>query len=222
MTLQQSARLRPDVDLLTGSDGPVLRVGDSHHHVHLDAAEADHLLDALVHGGSPTSPAARSALGALVEAGLVDATPARHTVVGDGSLARAVRAALGRMGGTLGPDGALLTALDDDTDLPPTGAACWISGGRVLLSPPAVPARDVRARHEAATRHRGTDPRTTPVPGGRVVVPAPSPAGLELAATLVAAELLRPARPAHEALVVDLRALRATRHPVLPVPPAPR
>ncbi len=222
MTLQQSARLRPDVDLFAVADGHVLRVGDSYHHVHLDAGDADHLLDALVDGGAPPSPAAAHALSGLVEAGLVDVAPTRHTVVGGGVLARAVRGALGRMGGTLDPDGTLLTALDDDTDLPADGAACWVSDGHVLLSPPAVGAPDVAARREAATRHRTADPRTTPAPGGRVVVPPPSPAGLELAAALVAAELLRSSRPAYEAVVVDLRALTVSRHPVLPVPPAPR
>jgi hypothetical protein len=48
------------------------------------------------------------------------------------------------------------------------------------------------------------------------------PAGIELAAVTIAAELLRRDRPSHEAVTIDLHGLTVTRRPVLPVPPSPR
>lgn len=225
-TPRTSLRLRAGVDLYAAADGHLLRVGDSYHHVRLPSADVADLLDALADGGEPTSPQARAALEALVAAGLADVPPAHLWVDGDGRLAESLRAALTRMGARLAPDGSPVAALDDDRlpdDLP--GPACWVAGHRVVLSPPAVRPVHVAARHLAATRHRGADPRTVPVPGGGGVtsaVPLLASAGLELAAVQVAAELLRPDRPAHEAVAIDLRALTVTRHPVLPVPPAPR
>ncbi|GHJ59762.1 hypothetical protein NOK12_22800 [Nocardioides sp. OK12] len=221
---ERSPRLRADVALLTGRDGHLLRVGETHHHVHLARAEGDQLVEALATGATPEGAGARAALEALVDAGLVDPAPAHHTVVGEGLLAEALAAALVRMGSRVGPGGTPVVARDDDSDLPATGVACWISGDRVLLAPPAVPAVDVAARRRAATAHRDTEPLTRPVPGGRhvassVLVP---PAGLELAATTVAAELLRRDRPSHEAVTVDLHHLTVARRPVLPVPPEPR
>jgi hypothetical protein len=223
---QPSTRLRPDVSLYAVADGHVLRAAGAHHHVHLGPGDADALLDSLVSGGTPTTELAASALASLVDAGLVDPAPAHHVVVDDGVLADALRGALSRMGATVGPGGAPVAALDDPgpdgRELPVSGPACWVDEHLVVLAPPAVPARDVSARRRAATRHRDTDPRTRPLPEGRAVVGAPSRAGIELAATVVAAELLRRERPAYEAVVVDLHALTVTRHPVLPVPPAPR
>lgn len=226
----ESARLRPDVVLYAAVDGHVLRVGDTHHQVHLDEPSADDLLDALVTGHHPRTAPAAGALASLVSAGLVDPATPRWTVDGDGRLATAVRAALVRMGADPAPTGgrgaATLLAVDapGPADLP-AGRACWSAGRTVVLSPPAVSARDVAARRRAATRHRATDPRATPRPGGRRVEPA-SPvlagAGLQLAAALVAADLLRPDPHPHEALVVDLVALTCARHRVLPLPPAPR
>ncbi len=223
-----SARLRPDVVVYATVDGHVLRVGDTHHQVHLDEPGAHDLLDALVTGLPPDSAPAAAALASLVAAGLVDPVIPRWTVEGDGRLATAVRGALARMGGTPSPGSstACLPALDDPppTGLP-AGRACWSAGRTVVLAPPSVSARDVAARHHAATRHRDTDPRAAPRPGGRRVEPASRPlagAGLELAATLVAADLLRPDPHPYEALVVDLVALTSTRHRVLPLPPAPR
>jgi hypothetical protein len=219
---EESTRLRPDVSLYAARDGHLLRVGDEHHHVHLDEAGADALLDALVRGGAPTVPAARAALAGLAGAGLVDPQPTAVTVGGAGRLARALRAALTRMGASP-VGGPTVTALDDDRDLPVSGRACWVAGDLVVLAPATVPARDVAARHRAATCHRDADPVTAPT--GRRVVAAPPAAGLELAAAVVAAELLRPpapdAPPAPRAVVVDLRTLEVTRHPVLPVPPVP-
>ena len=223
-TTQHSARLRADVALYASRDGHVLRVGETHHHVHLAPTDADALLDSLVTGGSPDAETARAALDVLVDAGLVDPLPAHHCVIGDGTLAGALRAALVRMGVRVGPGGSPIVALDDDDALPPGGDICWISGDLVLLAPPGVSARDVAARRCAATAHRDTDPLTRPLPTGRTVTSAASvpPAGLELAAVTIAAELLRPDRPAHEAVTVDLHGLTVTRRPVLPVPPAPR
>jgi hypothetical protein len=223
-TTQHSARLRADVAVYASRDGYVLRVGETHHHVRLAPADADALLDALVVGGSPDPDHARAALDSLIEAGLVDPLPPHHSVTGDGALAGALRAALLRMGVCVGPGGSPVVALDDDDDLPPRGDACWISGDLVLLAPPGVPARDVAARRCAATAHRDTDPLTRPLSTGRTVTSAVSvpPAGLELAAVTIAAELLRRDRPAHEAVTVDLHGLAVFRRPVLPVPPAPR
>jgi len=223
-TTQQSARLRADVRLYAARKGYVLRVGETHHHVHLTPAEADALLDALVAGDDPGAGTARAALDSLVVAGLVDAPRAHHTVIGDGALAGALRAALVRMDVAVGPGGSPVVALDDDEALPPDGRTCWISADLVLLAPPGVPARDVAARRRAATAHRDTDPLTRPLRGGRTVISALSvaPAGLELAAVTIAAELLRTDRPTHEAVVVDLLTLTVTRRPVLPVPPGPR
>lgn len=225
-----SARLRPDVVVYAAVDGHVLRVGDTHHQVHLDEPGADALLDALVTGDRPGTDPAAAALAALVAAGLVDPSTPHWTVDGDGRLATAVRGALSRMGAGAAPEpcdrAAHLLAVDDpDPAGLPAGRACWSAGRTVVLAPPAVTARDVAARQRAATRHRETDPRATPRPGGRRVepaVPALAGAGLELAATLVAAELLRPDPHPHEALVVDLVALTCSRHRVLPLPPAPR
>lgn len=222
MTTSTSTRLRTDVSLHATATGHVLLVGDVAHHVHLAPPHADDLLDALVDGRAPTSPDACRALDALVAAGLVDPAPPSVTVTGSGVLADAVRAALQRMGATDG--GPEVSAHDDDsalTDL--TGApACWVSGHRVLLAPPAVTPYDVAARHRAATRHRDQDPLTAPT-GRRVRARTPlTGPGLELAAVHVAAELLRPDRPAHEVVAVDLHALTVTRHPVLPVPAPPR
>lgn len=221
---QQSARLRADVALYASRDGHVLRVGETHHHVHLAPTDADALLDALVAGGSPDAETARAALDALVDAGLVDPLPAHRCVIGDGALAGALRAALLRMGVRVGPGGSPVVALDGDDALPPGGDTCWISGDLVLLAPPGVPARDVAARRRAATAHRDTDPLMHPLPAGRSVTSAVSvpPAGLELAAVTIAAELLRRDRPAHEAITVDLHDLTVTRRPVLPVPASPR
>lgn len=228
MNLPLSARLRPDVALYAVEDGHVLRTGDAHHHVHLDPAELTALVAALVDGGEPHSPRARAALGSLVDAGLVDVVPAHLTVAGEGRLAAALRAALVRMGADLGPGGAPVLAVDDDVlpaELPATTPACWVSGHRVVLAPPAVPAAQVAARHRAATGHRETDrqlvrrPDAVGVRSGRPVLAG---AGLELAAVQVAAELLRAERAPYEAVVVDLVALTTSRHPVLPVPPAPR
>jgi hypothetical protein len=219
---EHSTRLRPDVSLYAARDGHLLRVGDRHHRVHLDPVGADALLDALVRGGTPTVPAAQAALAALAEAGLVDPPPRAVTVAGTGRLAGVLRAALTRMGASL-VGGPTVTALDDEHDLPATGRACWVADHLVVLAPASVPARDVAARHRAATCHRDADAVTAPT-GRRVVAAAPA-AGLELAAAVVAAELLRPpapdAPPAARAVVVDLRTLEVTRHPVLPVPPVP-
>ncbi|MCY7401076.1 MAG: hypothetical protein LH477_08975 [Nocardioides sp.] len=221
---EHSARLRADVALYASRDGHMLRVGETHHHVHLAPRDADALLDALVNGGSPDVETARAALDSLVKAGLVDPLPAHHRVIGDGALAQALRAALMRMGARVGTGGLRVVALDDDATLPRGGDTCWISGDLVLLAPPGVPVRDVAARRCAATAHRDTDPLTRPLPTGRTVTSVVSvpPAGLELAAVTVAAELLRRDRPAHQAVVVDLHDLTVTRRPVLPVPQAPR
>lgn len=225
-----SARLRADVALRSGPDGHLLTVGDSDHHVHLDEPEISALHDALVDGGRPALPRARAALDSMVAAGLVDAAPPRIAVGGPGVLATALRAALERMGAVLADDGTPVLALDDDipaVDRPDGGptATCWTVGHRVVLSPPAVPAAQVAARHRAATLHRDADPRVEALPSGRAVrsaTPVLGGAGLELAATLVAAELLRTDRAAYEVLAVDLVGLVASRHLVLPVPPAPR
>ena len=221
---QQSTRLRADVALYASRDGYLLRAGETHHHVHLTTTDADSLLDALVDGGRPATGTARSALDALVDAGLVDPVPAHHCVVGDGTLARALGAALSRMGARVGPGGSPVAAADDDAVLPSDGDACWISGGLVLLTPPGTSARDVAARRRAAMTHRDDDPLTRPLPTGRAVTASASlpPAGIELAAVTIAAELLRRERPSHEALTIDLHALTVARRPVLPVPPAPR
>jgi hypothetical protein len=224
-SLTTSPRLRADVALYAAADGPVLRVGDTHHDVHLAPGEVDVLLDALLRGHEPTDPRARDALASLVEAGLADPAPACVAVIGDGVLATALRAALIRMGAVADPGGAPVRALDEELPSDVTGRACWVSGRYVVLSPPAVPAPDVVARHRAATRHRDTDGRLSPVSGGRGVRSALSPltgAGLELAASAVAAELLRPDPAPHAAVMVDLVALTVSHHPVLPVPPAPR
>ncbi|UUW91066.1 hypothetical protein [Pimelobacter simplex] len=235
MDLPLSARLRPDVALYAVTGGHVLRTGDTHHHVHLDPPELDALVDALVAGREPHPPRARAALASLVAAGLADPQPGRVRVTGTGVLAGALRAALVRMGADTSPDaapdtspgGTLVLALDHD-DLPDGGdlgaTACWVSGHRVLLAPPAVPAGQVAARHHAATLHRDTDRRVARRSGAgvRSGMPALAGAGLELAAVQVAAELLRAERPAYEVVVVDLVALTTSRHPVLPVPPAPR
>lgn len=223
-----STRLRADVVLYAAADGHVLRVGDTHHQVHLDETDATDLLDALVTGDQPRSAPAAGALASLVSAGLVDPVIPRWTVAGEGRLATAVRNALARMGAPASPSGADRTLLAADAPDPldlPARRACWSAGRTVVLSPPAVSARDVAARHRAAIRHRETDPRAAPRPGGRRVGPA-APAltggGLELAATLVAADLLRPDPHPYDALVVDLVALTCSRHRVLPLPPAPR
>lgn len=227
-TSQATPRLRADVTLYAAADGHVLRVGETHHQVQLHDRDLDALLDALVDGGEPATPLARAALASLVAAGLADLSPAHLTVNGDGALATALHATLVRMGAAVGQGGAPVTALDDDAlpaDLSPTAPVCWVSGHHVVLSPPAVPALQVAARHRAATRHHGADSRSALRPGGRRVhsaAPVLAPAGLELAAAQVAAELLRPERPSHEAVVIDLTALSVSRHPVLPVPPAPR
>ncbi|GAA1514815.1 hypothetical protein [Nocardioides humi] len=226
--LPASVRLRPDVALYATGDGHVLLAGDVHHHVRLDDADLQALLDALLLGDEPRPPQARAALASLVDAGLADPAPVRVDVAGDGVLATALRAALLRMGAGIEAGGTPVAALDDDRPLarlPATTAACWASGHRVVLSPPAVPAAQVAARHRAATVHRDADRRVVPAPGARGVrsaVSALTGAGLELAAVQVAAELLRAERPAHEAVVVDLVALTISRHPVLPVPAAPR
>ncbi|MFB9312282.1 hypothetical protein [Nocardioides plantarum] len=219
---QQSTRLRADVALHATVDGHVLRVGDTHLHVHLSASDAEALLDALVAGGRPTSRPARTALDSLVDAGLVDAPVPHHHVIGDGVLAQAVAGALQRMGATVGPGGTTIAVLDSPDDLGSPGPACWMDGHLVVLAPPAVTALDVVARRRAATRHRDHDPRVTPVAGGRAVTAPTSRPGLELAAAVVAAELLSEDRPAHHAVSVDLRTRSVTRHPVLPVPSAPR
>lgn len=228
MNLTPSARLRPDVELYAVADGHVLRTGDRHHHVDLAPAELAALVDALVTGGEPRPPRARAALASLVAAGLADPGPGHVSVTGTGVLAGALRAALDRMGADTAAGGVPVLARDDDGLLDvaaPGGAVCWVSGHRVLLAPPAVPAGQVAARHHAATVHRDTDRRVAGRPGGggvRSSRPALRGAGLELAAVQVAAELLRAERPAYEVVVVDLVALTTTRHPVLPVPPAPR
>ncbi|WP_139979907.1 hypothetical protein [Nocardioides litoris] len=220
-------RLRTDVGLWTVADGHVLRVGRNHHRVHLDDLDAEALLDALADGGNPDSDRARRALDALTTEGLVDPPPPRRTVVGTGPLAAAARGALARAGIDAGDDddGPLLVAADDPApgDLPtdPGSDACWRTGDLVLLAPPAVSAHDVAARRAAATRHRDHDPALRPVPGGRRLAGPVSPAGLHLAAAVVAAELLRPDRAPYDAVAVDLLGLTVTRHPVLPVPPAP-
>lgn len=226
--LVRSSRLRADVAIYPAAEGPVLRVGDAHHDVRLEDHEVDALLDALLADHAPTAPRARAALASLVEAGLADPRPTSVAVTGDGSLASAVRGALGRMGveTSSGAAAATVHALDGDT-LPDDlgGAACWVSGRHVLLSPPAVPARDVVARHRAATLHHDADDRFAPLAGARGIRSALDPLagpGLELAAVLVAAELLRPDRAPYEVLAIDLVGLTASRHPVLPVPPAPR
>lgn len=225
-----SSRLRADVDLYPVADGHLLRVGADLHHVHLAAADLDALLDALLadpdtRGATPATVPARDALTSLVDAGLVDPAPARLAVVGDGLLARALAAALRRMGADVTPaeDGVReVQAVDDPERLPPEATtACWLDGSVALLTPPAVAPGDVVARRRAATRHRDTDPRTAPV-AGRAVAAVPGDAGVELAATTFAAALLRPGRAAYEAVVVDLRTLTVGHHPVLPVPPAPR
>lgn len=228
-----SPRLRPGVRLHETAEGHVLRVARGEdrvdHQVDLAPSEVHALMDALLDGGAPDAPAPRAALDSLVAAGLVDPAPAAYDVRGAGLLATALRGALARAGAALTPDGETVTALDT----PPyagekpdpvlrRGVVCWLDDDLALLAPPGVPAVDVAARRRAATRHRDTDPRTRPVPGGRSVT-APTPAaGLELAAAVVAAELVRGERPAHTAVVVDLGALTVTHRPVLPVPPAPR
>lgn len=225
--LPASRRLRPDVALYAAAGGHILRAGDQHHDVHLADTDLDVLLDALVHDHEPTSPAARAALSSLVDAGLADNALTPVAVAGTGRLASALRAALERMGAPSRPGGTPVTVLDDH--LPATFAsdhsACWVAGHRVVLSPTAVPAADVAARHHAASRHRSEDPRVAPLADGQGARAAESPLagpGLELAAVQVAAELLRADRPSHEVVLVDLVALTVSRHPVLPVPPAPR
>lgn len=224
--MQSTPRLRPGVELYATGDGHLLRVGDACHHVRLGVSDADALLDALVAGGEPASGPARAALAGLVAAGLVDPPVPHVTVVGAGLLAAALQESLVRMGARTTPGGTAVHALDDDA-LPPglTGPACWVSGHRVVLAPPAVTPAAVAARHLAATRHRGSDPATTPAPDGRHVTSSRgplTPAGLELAAVLVAAELLRAGRAPYDVVTVDLHTLTVGRHPVLPVPPAPR
>lgn len=232
--LPTSRRLRPDVTIYETDDGHVLLVGDAHHDLHLADAERDGLLDALAAGplaprdDRDAAPRVRDALASLVDAGLVDPARAHVAVTGSGALATALRSALARMGADTSAGGAPVAAADDAgllADLPVTTPAAWVEGHRVVLSPPAVPAIHVVARHRAATLHRDTDRRVVRRPGTRGLrsaVPALAGPGLELAAVQVAAELLRADRPSHEVVVIDLVALTTSRHPVLPVPPAPR
>jgi hypothetical protein len=138
-TIQHSPRLRADVALYASRDGYMLRSGETHHHVHLSPADADALLDALVDGGRPDTELARTALDALVDAGLVDPSPVHHCVVGDGALAHALRAALVRMGVRVGPGGSPVVAVDDEATLPQDADACWISGDLALLGPRGAP-----------------------------------------------------------------------------------
>lgn len=210
--------------LYAAVNGYLLRVGRTDHHVHLEQPEADALLDALVTGTEPTSTRAQAALDWLVGSGLVDVGPPRWTVRGNGTLAEALRVALERMGAEIVDNGRAVAALDDEAlpDVADAGRACWITGHLVVLAPADVPARDVAARHRAATRHRDTDPRLRPAPGGRRVAAPPSTAGLELAAVVVAADLLAPSSSPRSAVAIDLHSLTVTRHPVLPVPTAPR
>lgn len=226
--LPASSRLRADVALYSSATGHVLRVGDLLHDVHLDDAAACDLIDALVEGGVPADDRARSALVALAEHGLVDPEPRRLEVVGEGNLASALRAALGRMGAHVGPGGDSVVAADDDAlpdGVPPGTVACWVAGPRVVLAPANVPAADVVARYRAATRHAESalpSARASASRGVRSAHPLLSGAGLELAAVQVAAELLRADRVPYEAVAIDLLNLTISRHPVLPLPTAPR
>lgn len=226
-TSEFSRRLRADVALYATRAGHVLLVGDTHHHVDLDNGEVEVLFDALVDGNRPASGRARAALDALADAGLVDVTPAHVTVTGDGVLAAALRSSLDRMGVSPGPGGASVLAVDRElpATLPVATRACWVSGHRLMLSPTGVSAPQVEARRRAATLHRNTDPDLTRRDNGRDVRSAVSPLtgpGLELAAAQIAAELLGNERSPYEAVVIDLVALTVSRHPVLPVPTAPR
>lgn len=211
--------------LYSTSGGHVLRVGDVHHDVHLDDASVGELVGTLLGAAEPTDDRARGALVAMRDAGLVDTAPGHLTVLGEGVLAGAVRSALRRMGAQVDAGGKQVAVLDDDalpSGLPDDAAACWVVGPHVIFAPDNVSAADVRARFRAA--HTQAD-QPVPEPADAGVRSARSlleGAGLELAAVLVAAELLRAGRPPYEALMVDLVAVTSSRHPVLPVPPAPR
>ena len=223
--------LAPRTELYESNSGFVLRTADDEHFaLALDSEEFDQLAGALAGTGAVVSAKPMAALSALVTAGHVvsDSPTEKITVLGCGSVASALLGMLARVGLSTGREATRTIAVSDDgaETLGSDGSiACFRDGNLYVVVPERVRVMDVMMRRAASRRHRqrieeGYAPRAD---GRRSISPIHpvSDAAAEFVAAQVLAEVIVPTAD-HCVTAIDLRTLRVTRHPILPVPEPPR
>ncbi|WP_141215261.1 MULTISPECIES: hypothetical protein [unclassified Rhodococcus (in: high G+C Gram-positive bacteria)] len=223
--------LAPRTELYESDSGFVLRTADDEHFaLALDHEEFDQLAGALTGTEAELSAKPKTALSALLTAGHIVSSSSTDTVavLGCGSVAAALVGMLGRVGMSTGHAATRsITVSDDGVDtLRSEGAiACFREGNLYLVVPEGVRLTDVSMRRAASRRNRqriedGYGPRA----GGRRLISPIHPvsdAAAEFVAAQVLAEVIGPTAD-HCVTAIDLRTLRVTRHPILPVPEPPR
>lgn len=223
--------LAPRTELYESDSGFVLRTADDEHFaLALDHDEFDQLAGALAGAAAPVSAKPKTALSALLAAGHVvpDPSTEKVAVLGCGSVAAALMGMLGRVGMSTGRAATRSITVSDDgvETLGSDGSiACFRDGNLYVVVPEGVRPTDVSMRRDASRRNRqriedGYAPRA----GGRRLMSPIHPVSdvaAEFVAAQVLAEIIGPTAD-HCVTAIDLRRLRVTRHPILPVPEPPR
>ncbi len=223
--------LTPRTELYESDSGFVLRTADDEHFaLALDGEEFDQLARALAGTEDAISGKPKAALSALLAAGHVVPDPPTEyvAVLGSGSVAAALLELLRRVGvNTCRTATRSITVSDDGIETLGTAGsiACFRDGNLYVLVPEVVRLKDVSMRRSASRRHRHRiEEGYTPRVGGRRLISPIHPvsgAAAEFLAAQVMAEFIGP-RVDHSVTAIDLRTLRVTRHPILPVPEPPR
>ena len=226
--------LAPRTELYESDSSFVLRTADDEHFaLSLGCDEFDELAAALSSNTPPESDRPRAALSALIAAGhvSVDDSVEAISVEGSGRLASALTGLLTRTGSSLLPPGESTRSIavsDDEAEtLTPGGhISCFRDGNLSVIVPDGVQLTDVRARRAASSLHRRRiEDGYAPVPQGRRLsspVHPMSVASAEFVAAQVMAEMFFPTAAPHRVTAIDLRTLRLSCHPVLPMPEPPR
>lgn len=224
-------KLAPRTELYESDSGFVLRTADDEYFaLALDRDEFDQLAEALADSAAPVSAKPKTALSALLTAGHVvpDSSTEKVAVLGCGSVAAALVGMLARVGKSTGHAATRsISVSDDGVETLGSGGSisCFRDGNRYVVVPEGVRLTDVTMRRAASRRNRqriedGYAPRA----GGRRLISSIHPvsdAAAEFVAAQVLAEVIDPTAD-HCVTAIDLRTLRVTRHPILPVPEPPR
>lgn len=227
--------LAPRNELYESNSGFVLRTADEEHFaLGLDRVEFDELVDALTTGTAPSlSARPKQAISALLAAGHVvgDASTEAVSVVGDGRVASALLAMLGRVDIAVRPAEAsnrrIVVSDDSAATLECVGdISCFRDGNLSVVVPRGVRLTDVLMRRVASSRHRRrVEDGYAPGSDGRRLTSPVHPisyAAAEFVAAALLAEIVAPTAVLHRLTAIDLRTLDITRHPILPVPEPPR
>jgi hypothetical protein len=231
-------QLSPNTSIYQALQGYVLRTADDQHfELTLRPGDVEELFEVLAGGATPESETVCAALRALIDAGHVVADKSLPLVAvrGRGKIAAATSQRLGRNCVASAHESDLTCHLSDDpVDSGLVGSVDLVSyrdGITQVITPPGVNAADVLARRRACAAHRGRmQPQYRPLDGGHRVNSPLHPVSDRAAdaiADLIVAEFAdRQTAPSERSqyllTAVDLRSLNVSRHPVLPLPVAPR